>query len=82
VTALDWLLAQLDARDRAYAETLDPDEREVVASTIVRYQRRGQLKLGDAIPELDVYSLNGGRPVPLSALATRRPLVLVFGSFT
>ena len=74
-------LARLDPRDRAYAEELVGDEREVVVSTVARYRRPDRLRAGDQIPELAAVSLDGAR-VELRDLVRDRPLLLVFGSFT
>jgi hypothetical protein len=71
----------LDPRDREYIATLEADEREVVVSTILRYQRRDGLQVGDPLPVLRLFRLDDGGPVQLDALIDG-PLVLVFGSFT
>jgi hypothetical protein len=73
---------RLDARDREYVATLDPEERAVVAATILRYQRSGRLRVGDALPALELVRLDDSDPIHLETLAGDRPLVLVFGSFT
>jgi hypothetical protein len=74
-------LERLDPRDRAYAEELDADEREVVVSTVARYRRSDRLAVGDRLPALVAATLDGSR-VELRDLARDRPLLLVFGSFT
>jgi hypothetical protein len=73
---------QLDPLDREYVETLAPDEREVVVSTLLRYRREPERVVGDPLPALGLLDLRDGRRVPLADLPGRRPLVLVFGSFT
>jgi hypothetical protein len=75
-------LDRLQPRDRAYVETLDADEQEVVVSTILRYQRPDRLGVGDPVPALDLFRLEDGGMVRLDGLAGGQPLVLVFGSFT
>ncbi len=73
---------RLDARDREYVATLDPEERAVVVATLLRYQRGGGLGVGDLVPELDLVRLDDSEPVRLETFAGERSLVLVFGSFT
>ncbi len=73
---------RLDPRDREYIATLEAAEREVVVSTILRYQRQGGLRVGDRQPAIELFRLDDGDPVHLDALIDGRPLVLVFGSFT
>ena len=75
-------LARLDPRDRAYAEGLAGDEREVVVSTVARYRRPDRLAVGDPLPALPALRLEDGSRVELRDLARERPLLLVFGSFT
>ena len=82
VTADDPRLALLDPRDRAYAEQLDGDERELVVSTVARYRRPERLVVGDPLPDLHAARLDDGQPVALRDLSRERPLLLVFGSFT
>lgn len=72
----------LDPRDREYAEGLDADERESVVATVTRFRRPDSLRAGDAVPELELLTLDDARPVALGSLVDGRPLVLVFGSFT
>ena len=74
-------LERLDPRDRAYAEELDADEREVVVSTVARYRRSDRLRVGDRLPALAAVTLDGPR-MELRDLGRDRPLLLVFGSFT
>ncbi len=81
-TADDPRLGLLDPRDRAYAEELDGDEREVVVSTVARYRRPDRLGVGDPLPDLAAARLDDGTPVGLRDIARDRPLLLVFGSFT
>jgi len=52
----------LDPRDRAYAEELDGDEREVVVSTVARYRRPDRLGVGDPLPDLAAARLDDGTP--------------------
>jgi hypothetical protein len=78
----DQHLERLDPRDRAYAETLDPAEREVVVATVARHRRPERLAVGDLLPALAAASLEDGRSVELHRLVDDRPLLLVFGSFT
>jgi hypothetical protein len=73
---------RLDPRDREYAETLDPEERDVVVSTLLRYRREAVLRIGDRLPDLPLLRLEDGGRVLLPDLFAGRPLVLVFGSFT
>lgn len=77
----DRRLEALDPRDRAYAESLPPADREVVVETVARYRRPERLAVGDPIPALAAATLEDGSPVELRRL-TDRPLLLVFGSFT
>ena len=72
----------LDPRDREYAETLARDERNTVVSTVERFRRPDRLRVGDGLPRLDLMQPEDGRRVGLDSLVRRRPLVLVFGSFT
>ena len=81
-TADDPRLGLLDPRDRAYAEELDGDEREVVVSTVARYRRPDRLGVGDPLPDLAAARLDDGTPAGLRDIAGGRPLLLVFGSFT
>ena len=81
-TAGDPRLELLDPRDRAYAEELRGDEREVVVATVSRYRRPDRLAVGDPLPDLAAARLDGGTHVALGSLADDRPLLLVFGSFT
>ena len=81
-TADDPRLDLLDPRDRAYAEELDGDEREVVVSTVARYRRPDRLGVGDPLPDLAAARLDDGAPAALRDSARERPLLLVFGSFT
>jgi hypothetical protein len=50
---------------------------------MLRYddRREGSLHPGDAAPDVTVATLNGA-PTRLSSFVGRRPLVLVFGSYT
>jgi hypothetical protein len=81
-TADDPRLSLLDPRDRAYAEELAGDEREIVVSTVARYRRPDSLGVGDPLPDLAAARLDDGTPVAVREMARERPLLLVFGSFT
>ena len=81
-TADDPRLQLLDPRDRAYAEGLAGDEREVVVSTVTRYRRPDSLGVGDPLPDIAAARLDDGTPVALRQMAGERPLLVVFGSFT
>ena len=80
--SVDPRLEGLDPRDRAYAESLESGEREVVVATVVRHRRPERLAVGDPLPDLTAISLVDRAPVRLSALVVDDPLLLVFGSFT
>lgn len=45
-------------------------------------RREGDLKVGQAAPDVRLVSLDGKRPVLLSDRIGSKPLVLVFGSYT
>jgi len=75
-------LERLDPRDRAYAEELEGDEREVVVSTEARYRRPERLRAGDDLPDVAATRLDGDVRVELRDLVREQPLFLVFGSFT
>jgi hypothetical protein len=80
-TSGDPRLERLDPRDRAYAEELDGEEREVVVATVSRYRRPDRLHIGDPLPALSAVTLDGSW-VELPDVARDRPVLLVFGSFT
>jgi hypothetical protein len=71
-----------DPRDRQYADSLAYDERMTVLATVERFRRPDRLRIGDALPQLDLLRLDDGTSVPIESLVHGRPLVLVFGSFT
>jgi len=75
-------LERLDPRDRAYAEELEGNEREVVVSTVARYRRPERLRVGDALPDVGAARLDDDVRVELRDLVGEQPLLLVFGSFT
>jgi hypothetical protein len=75
-------LDRLDPRDREYVESLEGAQRQVVVSTILRYQRDTILQVGDPLPVLGLRRLDDDNRVALRDLLEGRPLVLVFGSFT
>ncbi len=81
-TSEDPPLERLDPRDRAYADELASDEREIVVSTVARYRRPDRLAVGDALPELTATALDDGSRVGIAELALERRVLLVFGSFT
>jgi len=73
----------LDPRDADYAASLPADERDTVVATVSRLRRADRLRVGDALPEMELLRLEDGAPIPLGSLATGDvPVVLVFGSFT
>jgi hypothetical protein len=51
---------------------------------MLRYDQRkeGNLKPGDATPDVALVSLDGKTPVRLSERVGGKPLILVFGSYT
>jgi len=46
------------------------------------YMHRGDLKVGDGVPDIQLVALDGQSRFPLRGQMKGRPLVLVFGSFT
>ena len=72
----------LDPRDRAYADTLEDEERETVVSTVARFRRPDRLSVSDPLPDLELLRLEHGASLAHGDYADGRPLVLVFGSFT
>jgi hypothetical protein len=72
----------LDPRDAEYAHTLPATEREPVLATVSRFRRPDRLRVGDALPNLELLRHDDGSAVQLESLVTGQPLVLVFGSFT
>jgi hypothetical protein len=44
--------------------------------------RKGSLEVGDTAPDLAVQRLDSGAPLKLSSLLGKKPVVLVFGSYT
>jgi len=44
--------------------------------------RKGDLKVGQQAPNFSVYSLDGQTTFPLSDQIGKRPLVVIFGSYT
>ena len=72
----------LDPRDAEYAGSLPADERDTVVATVARFRRPDRLRIGDELPDLELLGFEDGTPVRLTSLASGRPLVLVFGSFT
>ena len=72
----------LDPRDAEYADSLPAGERDTVVGTVARFRRPDRLRVGDALPDLELLDLEDGAPVRLTSLANGRPVVLVFGSFT
>lgn len=51
---------------------------------IIKYDQRreGTLTVGDAAPDAAVVAVDDGKAVRLSSFFGKRPVVLVFGSFT
>ncbi len=53
---------------------------------LVRYalphMHRGNLRVGDAAPDVRLYALDGTTTFPLRQRVGARPLVLIFGSYT
>ncbi|MCK6588982.1 MAG: hypothetical protein HUU21_26390 [Polyangiaceae bacterium] len=51
---------------------------------MIRYDQReeGSLKVGDAAPTVDLFSLDGSGREALASHFGERPVVLIFGSFT
>ena len=72
----------IDPRDHEHAESLPPEERDVVVATVERFRRPESLSVEDPLPRLALLRLDSGSPVQLESLVDGRPLVLVFGSFT
>ncbi len=46
------------------------------------YMHRGDLKVGDGLPDIQLVALDGQSRFPMRGRMKGRPLVLVFGSFT
>ena len=46
-----------------------------------KYDRQAP-KVGDLAPDFELYDVNGENPVRLSSFKGKRPVALVFGSFT
>ena len=46
------------------------------------YMHRGDLHVGDGVPNIELVALDGQSRFPLREQMKGRPLVLVFGSFT
>ncbi len=73
----------LDPRDQAYiAQQTDPQLRETMASTILRYRRPAQLEVGDPVPSLALTRLDQPGTVRLNEWIGKQPLLLIFGSYT
>ena len=72
----------LDPRDAEYAETLPAEDRDTVLATVRRFRRPDRLRVGDALPKLELLRLEDDRTAELRSLVTGKPVVLVFGSFT
>ena len=56
--------------------------RNVVGMLFYDQRREGDLKVGDAAPDVVLGAVDGGPDVRLADLVGGKPLVLVFGSFT
>ncbi|MCC7018694.1 MAG: hypothetical protein IT332_02995 [Ardenticatenales bacterium] len=72
----------LDPREQAYVNAEpNPVHREAMRCALVTYRQPDTLAPGDAVPALRLARLGSGRRVRLDA-PRRRPLVLIFGSYT
>lgn len=81
-SSIEHEVARLDPRDQEYVAQLEPEERPVVVSALVRHRRQPLLEVGDELPYLAGLRLNDRERVLLGSLVDAAPLVLVFGSFT
>ncbi|HXW90604.1 MAG TPA: hypothetical protein VEK33_08655 [Terriglobales bacterium] len=50
--------------------------------TLWTQARAGTLEVGDTAPDFALYKVDKSGPVQLSALTSRQPVVLIFGSYT
>lgn len=50
--------------------------------TLWTHARAGQLQIGDAAPDFSLMKVDKSATIQLSSLNSRRPVVLVFGSYT
>jgi len=55
--------------------------RNIIGMLMYDQRREGDLKVGDAPPDVTLVTLDGGEQ-RLSAIIGQQPLVLIFGSFT
>lgn len=56
--------------------------RNVIGMLRYDQRREGDLKVGDAAPDVQLLALDGATPVHLRDSVGGKPLVVVFGSFT
>ena len=59
-----------------------PKDAIQMARYALPYMHRGNLKVGDGVPDIQLVALDGQSRFPLRGRMQGRPLVLVFGSFT
>lgn len=72
-----------DPRDQAYIDAqADPGLKGAIACAIARYRRPDRLRVGDAVPPLELRRLEGTGTVRLDGFWGARPLTLIFGSYT
>lgn len=72
-----------NAEDQEYLGRLsDERKRAVVADSLTRYRRADRLAVDDLVPALPLTRLADGSAVSLAELVHRRPVVLLFGSYT
>jgi hypothetical protein len=74
------LLALLASVACAAAYVIGP--RNVVGMLLYDQRREGDLRVGDAAPDVVLGAIDGAPDVRLADLVGDKPLVLVFGSFT
>ena len=79
---LEQIAERLDARDREYVSGLDPEQRDVVLSTMGRYMRSRGVAIGDPVPQLELVRADDVSAVRLSDLLEGKPALLIFGSYT
>ncbi len=73
----------VDPQDRAYAAAVEDEGRQAtIVASMLRHRVSEQLTTGDPVPAVSVTRLDPPGEVSLDELATGRPVVLVFGSYT
>jgi hypothetical protein len=73
----------LDPRDQAYVDTItDPGQREVVTCALATYRMPDVIRVGDQLPRLKLHRLGRPEADVVLGVTGRRPLVLLFGSYT